>query len=269
MAAVDWPPLDPDRLEALGLPLIGRNVQVWNRIASTNDAALQAARTPANAGLVVLAEEQSAGRGQRGRVWLAPPRASILMSVGLFPPESLSAPAALVSLTAVAVAVALERFVPGPLGIKWPNDIYAGGRKVGGILVERAALGNSAEAVGTVIGIGLNVHAAPPDSDDLRATALDTLAGHRLDRTDIVCAVLTELDVWYRLSSEKGLPGLLSEWRKRACLVGETIRVDTTEGTLTGTLISIDPLDGITLRTDSGLPLSLAPTDIQQLRGQS
>ena len=81
--------------------------------------------------------------------------------------------------------------------------------------------------------------------------------------------MLTELDVWYRLSSEKGLPGLLSEWRKRACLVGETIRVDTTEGTLTGTLISIDPLDGITLRTDSGLPLSLAPTDIKQLRGQS
>jgi BirA family transcriptional regulator, biotin operon repressor / biotin---[acetyl-CoA-carboxylase] ligase len=266
MAAVEWPPLDPDRLEALGLPLIGRNVQVWNRIASTNDAALQAARTPANAGLVVLAEEQSAGRGQRGRVWLAPPRASILMSVVLFPPESLSAPAALVSLTAVAVACALERFVPGPLGIKWPNDIYASGRKVGGILVERAALRNSSEAVGTVIGIGLNVHAAPPDSDDLRATALDTLAGCRLDRTTLVSAILTELDAWYEIAVREGQSQLLSEWRKRACLVGETIRVETTNGPITGTLISIDPLDGISLRTDSGLALSLAPTEIKQLR---
>ena len=83
--------LCPDQIEhELGVRRIGRRIAVWNRLGSTNDVAARGARATANDGLVVLAEEQTTGRGQRGRIWTAPPRSCILMSVLLFPPAQLS-----------------------------------------------------------------------------------------------------------------------------------------------------------------------------------
>ena len=83
--------LCPDQIEyGLGTRRVGRRVAVWNRVASTNDLAARAAASPANEGLVVLAEEQTAGRGRRGRTWTAPPGSSVLMSVLLFPPGPLA-----------------------------------------------------------------------------------------------------------------------------------------------------------------------------------
>ena len=87
--------LCPDQIEhGLKTRGIGRRIAVWNRVGSTNDLAARAGSTPANDGLVVLAEEQTAGRGQRGRIWTAPARSSILMSVLLFPPPRLPLPGA-------------------------------------------------------------------------------------------------------------------------------------------------------------------------------
>ena len=258
MERSDFAPLDPDRLEQSGNRLIGRTVQVWNRIGSTNDAALHAAKTAANAGLVVLAEEQTSGRGRRGRVWMAPPRASILMSVVLFPPAPLSDPAALVTLAAVAVASAVEPFARTRIGIKWPNDLYASSRKLGGILVERT--------LGTVIGIGLNVNVAPPDTGDVSAGCLDDLAGEITDRTAVALAILRELESRYQTLIEDGLSGLVDEWRRRATLIGETVVVDTAQTQHRGTLVAADPLDGLALRLETGSALTLAPGDVQQLR---
>jgi len=254
----NFAPLDPDRLEQSGNPLIGRVVQVWNRIGSTNDAALHAAKTAANAGLVIFAEEQTSGRGRRGRVWLAPPRASILMSVVLFPPAPLADPAALVTLAAVAVASAVEPFARTRIGIKWPNDLYASGKKLGGILVERA--------VGTVIGIGLNIHVAPPETGEVAASCLDDLAGEVIDRTSVALAILRALESRYQSLLDDGLAELVDEWRRRAILIGETVVVDTAQSQHRGTLVAADPLDGLALRLETGSALTLAPRDVQQLR---
>ena len=84
--------LCPDQIEhALATRRIGRRIAVWNRVTSTNDLAARAGTSPSNDGLVVLADEQTAGRGRRGRSWTAPPCSSILMSVVLFPPRHLAA----------------------------------------------------------------------------------------------------------------------------------------------------------------------------------
>ena len=84
--------LCPDQIEhGLATRRIGRRIAVWNRVTSTNDLAARAGTSSSNDGLVVLAEEQTAGRGRRGRSWTAPPRSSILMSVVLFPPPHLLA----------------------------------------------------------------------------------------------------------------------------------------------------------------------------------
>lgn len=258
MDGFEFPPLDPDRLEQNGGRLIGRNVQVWNRLGSTNDAALLAAKTAANAGLAIFTEEQTAGRGRRGRVWLAPPRASILMSVVLFPPPAVSNPAAFVTLAAVAVASAIDPFAEAAISIKWPNDVYANGNKLGGILVERT--------VGTVIGIGLNVHVAPPETGDVAAGCLDALAGHRVDRTAVALAILRELDARYHSLLTDGIGALLDDWRRRATMIGETVVVETAEFRHRGTLIAADPIDGLALRLETGSAITLAPGDVRQLR---
>ncbi len=140
--------LCPDQIEhGLETRIIGRRIAVWNRVGSTNDVAARAASNLANDGLVVLAEEQTAGRGQRGRLWTAPPRSSILMSVLIFSPadsrasrlEAHAGAAWLTALAAVSTAEVVASWSGCDARIKWPNDVRVGGRKVAGILVERGA----------------------------------------------------------------------------------------------------------------------------------
>ncbi len=169
--------LCPDQIEDdLDTLKVGRRVAVWSRVRSTNDVAVRAAASTANDGLVVLAEEQSAGRGRRDRTWTAPPGSSILMSVLLFPPPALAETAWLTALGAVATAevVAAWTAEAAAITIKWPNDVLAGGRKIAGILVERGQ--------GAVIGIGLNANIDPTHSTEAprAATSLSIVSGRRI-----------------------------------------------------------------------------------------
>jgi BirA family transcriptional regulator, biotin operon repressor / biotin---[acetyl-CoA-carboxylase] ligase len=236
------PDLDPDALEApLETTVLGRAFQVWQSVSSTNDLALKAATVRANEGLVIVADAQSAGRGQRGRGWVAPRGSAVLMSVVLFPKPPLDQPEALVTVTAVAVARALAPFVDIAPQIKWPNDLYLADRKVGGILVERN--------VGTVIGIGLNVHAAPPDDAETRATSLAAHALETPNRASLIRAILIALERACAEALAGELPRLIAEWKRRVVWLGEQVRVESTQGVLEGTLVDLDPTAGLTLRT--------------------
>ena len=151
------------------------------------------ASTLANDGLVVLAEEQTAGRGQRGRLWTAPPRSSILMSILTLPPAELRPRlsrrrhAWLTALAAVTTAEVVTRWTGRDARIKWPNDVRVEGRKIAGILVEAVtsrstslADGERMRHQGVVIGIGLNVNVDQENFPaDLRprATSLAILGG--------------------------------------------------------------------------------------------
>ena len=134
--------LCPDQIEhGLATCRVGRRIAVWSRVDSTNDLAAQAGGSASNDGLVVLAEEQTAGRGRRGRPWTAPPRSSILMSVVLFPPPGLAPAAAaaafgcawLTALGAVATAEVVSAWTGRDATIKWPNDVRVDGRKIAGM----------------------------------------------------------------------------------------------------------------------------------------
>lgn len=255
---MNFPPLDPDALEAgLRTRVVGRRIQVWSKVESTNDLALKAGRVRANAGLVILAEEQSHGRGRHRRVWVAPPGAGILLSVLLFPPDELAAPEALVCLTAVSAAEALAPFCTAPVEIKWPNDLYLGGRKLGGILVERS--------VGTVIGIGINVHTAPPPEHGRQPVALAEFAAAPLDRTAIVRALLERLDARYAEACEEGIERAASAWTRRAAFVGEYIRVELRDQTVAGTLLSINPLSHAVLQTAAGRTDAIPLAEVQAM----
>ncbi len=177
--------------------MIGRP-RVHHRLTdSTNERAKALAGTGAPHGTLVTAGEQTAGRGRQGRAWVAPPGSAVLMSVLLreFDP-----------LLPLRAAVAVAETV-GSEEIKWPNDVWLGGRKVAGILVE----GRPAEGW-AVLGIGLNVVPVefPPELD---AVALDD--GRSVE--EVLAALLGSLASW--LSVGDPLP----EWRRRDALQGQTI----------------------------------------------
>lgn len=240
--------LCPDQIEDdLGTRRIGRRVAVWNRVTSTNDLAARAAGSTANEGLVVLAEEQSSGRGRRGRTWTAPPCSSVLMSVLLFPPASLAETGWLTALGAVAAAEVVAGSTRLDAWIKWPNDVRVGGRKVAGVLVERGQ--------GAVIGIGLNINIARddlPEALQASATSLQILSGRRGDRSELARALIRRLDVWYERGLSEGPGSLNPPWRDRSEHLGKTVEVTTPGGAVRGRLDDLHLRHGLSLTLPGG-----------------
>jgi BirA family biotin operon repressor/biotin-[acetyl-CoA-carboxylase] ligase len=263
------PRLCPDQIEhRLETRRIGRRIAVWNRVGSTNDVAARAASAIANDGLTIFAEEQTTGRGQRGRVWTAPARSSILMSVLLFPPPAVlplgpraaAGSAWLTALAAVATAELVEDWTGCRALIKWPNDVRVGGRKIAGILVERAlyqpALSREAGVEGhgrsaVVIGIGLNANMdAESFPLELRShvTSLSMLrGGSAVDRSELARGLLRRLDAWYEDGLTQGPDSLNSPWRDRSEHLGRQICVITRGEPVHGRLVDLDLHYGLTL----------------------
>jgi BirA family biotin operon repressor/biotin-[acetyl-CoA-carboxylase] ligase len=263
--------LCPDQIEhELATRWIGRRIAVWNRVTSTNDVAARAAASASNDGLVVLAEEQTAGRGRRGRSWRAPPRSSILMSVVLFPPPHLAPeePGAafgcawLTALGAVATAEVVAAWTGGDATIKWPNDVRVEGCKIAGILVERAPgpgwpAGLSASLAAeeprraAVIGIGLNANIAhtdiPPELN-ASATSLQIVRGEEpVDRSELARDLIRSLDHWYDTCRSGGAATLNGPWCARSEHIGRIVRVATPTSELVGRLVDLDLCFGVTL----------------------
>jgi BirA family transcriptional regulator, biotin operon repressor / biotin---[acetyl-CoA-carboxylase] ligase len=248
--------LCPDQIEhELGTRRIGRRIAVWSRVSSTNDLAARAGGSASNDGLVVLAEEQTAGRGRRGRSWTAPPRSSILMSVLLFPPADV-APAGpdaaegcawLTALGAVATAEVVTAWTGREAAIKWPNDVRVDGRKIAGILVERPAPPGRA----AVVGIGLNVHVdreALPAELQPRATSIQIERGGLLvDRSEVARELIRRLDHWYDAVRTLGCDTLSAPWRDRSEHLGQVVEVATPAGPRSGRLVDLDLRLGLTL----------------------
>src|SRR5262249_24480271 len=128
---------------------LGRRVVVYDRVDSTNTLAAALADDPGNDGIVLLADEQTAGRGQHGRSWHCPAGTGALRSALLLPPPQLRRPALLAAWAAVSVCETVRWCTGLQAKIKWPNDVLLRGRKVCSILIEQARA--------TVVGIGLNV----------------------------------------------------------------------------------------------------------------
>src|SRR5687767_8862526 len=135
---------------------IGRRVLVYDHVDSTNTRGAELAHADPDAdGLVLIADQQTAGRGQYGRVWQSRPGSSLLLSVVLRPPAELRRPVILTAWAAVSVAEAILALTGVQARIKWPNDLLVRGKKVCGILIEQS--GTAGEIV-TVAGIGLNLN---------------------------------------------------------------------------------------------------------------
>lgn len=242
------------------LPDLGsRPSRYFPQIGSTNDEAASWAREGAPSGAIVVADEQTAGRGRYRRIWQAAPGSSLLMSVILrpsLPPEHM---ARVTLMGAVALVEALSGLGLVP-GIKWPNDVLLCGRKVSGILAETVWEGD--RLVAAVLGMGINVRQdALPEAAAraFGATTLETVLGYTLDRAGLLTAILARLDNW---QDRVGDPALLAAWEAHSITLGRMVSVRMGEQTLTGLAETIDPTGALMLRLDSGEQHRLLAGDV-------
>jgi len=189
----------PKLRAGLGHGTIGREIIVLDETTSTNDVVLQMANGGAPEGLVVFAEHQTGGRGQRGNIWESAAGKGLLCSVLLRPNVALQDSARLVDWAVKGIAWTLESTCLRKVTIKLPNDIYIDGRKVAGVLVEMRAQPGAPHLA--VAGIGVNVNQTPshfPEQLRDRATSLAIVLGGPVDRNALAIALLRSLDHLYR-----------------------------------------------------------------------
>lgn len=248
---------------------LGRRVLVFDQVDSTNSLAATLAHDPANAGLALLAREQTAGRGQHGRRWQSPPDSAVLLSVLLFPPPQLRRPAILTAWAAVAVCETLRQVADLPARIKWPNDVLVHGRKVCGILIEsKVQPGLPGFDFYTVAGIGLNVNQSAEDfaaAELPDAGSLATFTCRRYDRDAVARQLLDNLDAEYDRLCAGDLNTLESRWKSGLDLVGKRVAAECHDVTHAGRLRDLG-WDGVVLETPEGEVLQLRPEVVQHLR---
>lgn len=238
---------------------LGRRVLVFDRLESTNTYAASLAHDPANDGLVILANEQSAGRGQHGRTWTCPPGAGILLSVLMFPPAALRRPVLLAAWAAVAVCETVRLTTGQQARIKWPNDVLVRGRKVCGILIEQSRA--------TVAGIGLNVNqsaesfaaAKLPDAGSLALFAPNSLATH-----DVARLLITQLDEEYDRLCGGDRSTLEARWQWHSGLLGKTVAVECHDTEHVGRLLDMT-WDAVVVQTEESTR-SIRPETVRHIR---
>jgi BirA family biotin operon repressor/biotin-[acetyl-CoA-carboxylase] ligase len=250
--------------------ILGRRIELYEQVSSTNDIAKADAKRGEPEGLVVLAEEQVRGRGRMGRTWTAPPGSSILCSVLLRPRFS---PEQAFYLT-IAAALAIYRAVGRPTtddhvklqaAIKWPNDVLVNGRKVAGILSESEFVGG--EWRYAVVGFGINANLQDEELEELRAvapvaTSLSAEWGVEVDRTLLLARVLTELEGLY-LALQSGQFGpVYDEWVLALESVGRRVTVNNGRGMISGQALRVERDGSLVIKTDAGFEQSVLAGDV-------
>ncbi len=249
-ASLARPPLGAD---ALRLALTGpgrpwRALEVVPRTGSTNADLARAAGDGAPAGLVLIAEEQTDGRGRLDRSWTAPARSGLTFSALLRPDVPPGRLGWLSLLAGLAVAEAVGRIAELDVSLKWPNDVLVGDRKLAGVLAERVA-------GAVVLGIGLNVSTTADELPSPAATSLVIEGSACTDRDPVLRAVLRRLAerlaVW---DSPGGDPGLPAAYADRCATLGRQVRAELPGGRqVTGVAQDLDAEGRLRIRTGTGL----------------
>jgi BirA family biotin operon repressor/biotin-[acetyl-CoA-carboxylase] ligase len=240
--------------EALGTARLGTRFYYFPELDSTNNYARALAEGGAPEGVVVIAEQQSQGRGRLARRWESPPYVNLYCSI-ILRPTLPAARAPQITLTAaVALSETIACFSPVPPMIKWPNDILAGGKKLAGVLTEAVSGAGKIDFV--ILGIGVNLNysfAAMPAEIRERATSLSLVAGQRINREDFSRRLIQALDRCYAILEEEGFAALAPLWDARFGLRGRAVRVEMIDGSVTGRALGIDADGLLTVDCDGAL----------------
>ena len=239
---------------------IGQKVLYHHSLPSTMDAARQEALRGAAAGTVIIAGEQTGGRGRLQRKWLSPP-GNISLSIILYP--DIGCLPYLMMIASLAAAGSIEKITGQNTQVKWPNDILIDGKKAGGILIENEVKGN--KAAYSVIGIGINIDLRVADYSEIAdtATSLKTETDKDL-RIEIIRSLLTEFERWY-LKLPDG-ESIFKAWRDRLVTLGKKVRAISGSQIIEGIAESVDENGGLLIRGADGRLTKVVAGDVT-LRG--
>jgi BirA family biotin operon repressor/biotin-[acetyl-CoA-carboxylase] ligase len=241
--------------ERVHAALAPRPVRFYERVDSTNDLALEWLRTGAQTGSVVVADEQVKGRGRLGRAWYTLPGTALIVSIILHP--SRSQIPHLTMLGAVAICELMEHIGIEDVGIKWPNDVQIGRRKVSGILPE--VVWQEVKVEGAVLGMGINVRVDFTNTELAdKAISIETLLGKPVNRLDLLVHLLDTMSYW---TPKLGTRLLFHAWRERLTTLGQP--VTSADGVVHGTAEDVDEDGALLLTALDGTHHRLIAGDIE------
>jgi BirA family biotin operon repressor/biotin-[acetyl-CoA-carboxylase] ligase len=241
------------------------DVRIFDELDSTNTMLINEARAGASEGVVVVADHQTAGRGRLGRTWSAEPGTALLVSVLLRPPLPVEEGPVVLMAAGLAACDGVEAAAGFRPGLKWPNDLVVGDRKLAGLLAELP--GGDEPAV--VVGIGINVAAsAYPKELAEDATSCEEEAGRPVDRAELLVGFLTALDARYsKVLGRAGRDATLAAYGADSATLGRRVRIELTTG---------PPLEGVARRLagdgrlvvvdNAGIERLVSAGDVQHLR---
>jgi BirA family biotin operon repressor/biotin-[acetyl-CoA-carboxylase] ligase len=244
---------------------IGHRVERHASIGSTNDRARELLAETDGDGSVVVADEQTAGRGRRGRSWESPAARNLYISVALVPDLAAADAWRLGLATALAVADSCETVAP--VALKWPNDVVsaADGRKLGGLLIETMAEADRLR--GAVLGIGINVNwlrAEMPPELHASATSLADLAGQPVDRDALLTVLLDALEA--EIAAIEAGDSPLARYRARCSTLGSTVAVETADGPGTGRAVDLDETGALVVEDGDGRRHTVTGGEVTRVR---
>jgi BirA family transcriptional regulator, biotin operon repressor / biotin---[acetyl-CoA-carboxylase] ligase len=236
---------------------IGQNVRYYPSLPSTMDQARQEIRRGAKAGTVIIAGEQTGGRGRLKRAWLSP-HGNIALSVILYP--DIADLPFLIMIASLAVAQSIEAVAGVKTQIKWPNDILIEGKKVAGILIENEVKGKKVDF--SIVGIGINIELQVADHAEIANTAASLKNASNQDnlRLKIIRSLLTEFERLYRQLPE-GKP-IFEAWRDRLVTLGKKVRATSGNRTIEGIGEDVDESGALMIRGADGTVTKVVAGDV-------
>lgn len=248
--------------------IFGREIISYKKVDSTNDIAYQLAEKGVKEGTIILAEEQSRGKGRHGRHWVSPSKGGIYLSCILRPKIPPSEIPRITLLAAVATAKAIRTATSLDVSIKWPNDLVLDGKKICGILTEMKAEQDSVDFI--IVGIGINVNTPLKHLPKGSASLKDEL--HRrnvkgsISRVELTKHVLERLEEYYLILERNGFDPIIDAWKGLSDMLGSRIKVVLPGKTFEGLAHDINPDGALVVRLESGVLEKVSSGDVMMVR---
>lgn len=238
--------------EGLKTKLFGKRIIFLHKTGSTNDFAKELATHGAAEGTVVIAEEQTAGRGRLGRNWFSP-KGGLYLSITLKPKLKASEAVKLVYVAGLAVAEALHELYGLKTETKWPNDVLVDGKKICGILTEMSTSGEKVNFA--ILGIGINANVslrAFPKELQTHVTSLKNELDGKIILEELFRVVLEKLEENYASFLKEGFVSILEKWKSYASFLGKSVEVTDATQKFHGLALDVDHEGALIIRLEDG-----------------
>lgn len=257
----------PDRLTKqelmpfLNTRYVGRHIVYFDSIGSTNDEARKIASKGSKEGLVVIAEEQTSGRGRMGRKWTTPKYQAIAFSVVIMPKIKPEESPGITLVMGTAVCRAIREVCSLDAGIKWPNDIIINNKKVCGILTELSAEIDAVNYIIIGVGINANVERFPEEIKEI-ATSIYLESGRKVSRKELISKVFLEFENLYEDYKINGLKNIIDEFKSYSVTLNKRVNVTSINESFKGQAADILSDGTLVIKLDDGSERKVLSGDV-------